>query len=164
MLIPYDRDKAVRYAHQWAFRRNPQYYSYDFVGGDCTNFVSQCLYAGSAIMNHTPTFGWYYYSGDRKAPAWTGVSYLFQFLTRKQETPGPVAQVVGPEELRPGDLVRLRFAQGAQGHMPIVVAAGPNYDLDHILVAAHTDNCDNRPLSSYPFEQLWGLHILGSHH
>ena len=102
MLIPYDRDRAVQYAHTWAFQRNPQYYSYDLLGGDCTNFASQCLYAGSGIMNHTPTFGWYYYSGDNKAPAWTGVSYLFQFLTRKQQTPGPAAQVVGPDELRPG--------------------------------------------------------------
>ena len=163
MLIPYDRDRAVQYAHTWAFQRNPQYYSYDLLGGDCTNFASQCLYAGSGIMNHTPTFGWYYYSGDNKAPAWTGVSYLFQFLTRKQQTPGPAAQVVGPDELRPGDLVRLRFAQGAQVHMPVVVAVGQGGGLGQILVAAHSDDADFRPLSSYPFHQLWGLHILGSY-
>ena len=163
MLIPYDRDKAVHYAHQWALGRNPQYYSYDLIGGDCTNFASQCLYAVSGIMNNTPTFGWYYRSGDDKSPAWTGVFYLFQFLTRKQDTSGPVAQVVGPEALQPGDLVRLRFAQGTQGHMPVVVKVGKKRGLDHILVAAHTDDADYRPLSSYPFHQLWGLHILGSY-
>ena len=46
MLIPYDRDRAVQYAHTWAFQRNPQYYSYDLLGGDCTNFASQCQKAG----------------------------------------------------------------------------------------------------------------------
>ena len=68
-----------------------------------------------------------------------------------------------PDELRPGDLVRLRFAQGAQGHMPVVVAVGQGGGLGQILVAAHSDDADFRPLSSYPFHQLWGLHILGSY-
>lgn len=35
--MDYDRDKAVAYAHQWAFKRNPNYYNFDSIGGDCTN-------------------------------------------------------------------------------------------------------------------------------
>ncbi len=48
----YQREKAVEYAKKWAYRRNPEYYNYDAVGGDCTNFVSQCIYAGSQVMNY----------------------------------------------------------------------------------------------------------------
>ncbi|HOA54831.1 MAG TPA: amidase domain-containing protein, partial [Clostridiales bacterium] len=59
-IKPYDRDKAVRYAHRWAYERNPAYYDFEKLGGDCTNFASQCIYAGSGIMNHTPVYGWYY--------------------------------------------------------------------------------------------------------
>ena len=40
----YARDLAVQYADYWAYRRNPQYRSFDELGGDCTNFVSQALY------------------------------------------------------------------------------------------------------------------------
>lgn len=43
----YNREKAVEYARRWAYDRNPQYYNFDPIGGDCTNFVSQCLFAGS---------------------------------------------------------------------------------------------------------------------
>ena len=59
-LYPYNRKAAVAYAHHWACSRNPRFYDYENIGGDCTNFASQCLYAGTDIMNFTPVFGWYY--------------------------------------------------------------------------------------------------------
>ena len=82
-LLPYDRAAAVRYAHIWAYGRNPRYYDYEGIGGDCTNFASQCIYAGAGVMNYTPTFGWYYINANDKAPAWTGVEYLYNLLTRR---------------------------------------------------------------------------------
>ena len=42
MLRPYDRQAAVDYAHRWAYHRNPDFYNFDELGGDCTNFASQC--------------------------------------------------------------------------------------------------------------------------
>ena len=54
----YDRSAAVAYARKWAFGRNPEYYDFGGIGGDCTNFVSQCLYAGAGVMNFTPELGW----------------------------------------------------------------------------------------------------------
>lgn len=42
----YDREKAVAYAHKWAYGRNPAYADFSAMGGDCTNFLSQCLHAG----------------------------------------------------------------------------------------------------------------------
>ena len=44
--ILYDPSKAVAYAKKWAYYRNPDYYDYSNLGGDCANFVSQCLIAG----------------------------------------------------------------------------------------------------------------------
>ena len=83
-LMPYNREKAVEYADTWAMGRNPAYYDYSNLGGDCTNFISQCLYAGGGIMNYTRDLGWYYNNANDKAPAWTGVSFI-QFSHRKQE-------------------------------------------------------------------------------
>ena len=104
-LLPYDRAAAVRYAHIWAYGRNPRYYDYESIGGDCTNFASQCIYAGAGVMNDTPTFGWYYINANDKAPAWTGVEYLYNFLTRRTPSVGPFAGEVSPERIRPGDIV-----------------------------------------------------------
>ena len=108
-LLPYDRAAAVRYAHIWAYGRNPRYYDYEGIGGDCTNFASQCIYAGAGVMNDTPTFGWYYINANDKAPAWTGVEYLYNFLKRRTPSAGPFAGEVAPERIRPGDIVQLSF-------------------------------------------------------
>lgn len=42
----YNREKAVAYAHRWAYGFNPAYGNFTDMGGDCTNFLSQCLHAG----------------------------------------------------------------------------------------------------------------------
>lgn len=70
----YNRKKVVEYAKTWAYRRNPKYLNFDNMGGDCTNFSSQNIYAGAEIMNYDKTKGWYYNSGNSRTPSWEGVS------------------------------------------------------------------------------------------
>ena len=106
----YDRRAVVRYAHRWAYGRNPAFYDYEEVGGDCTNFASQCVFAGSGVMNFTPDLGWYYIDANQKAPAWTGVEYFWNFMTRREISQGPVGVPCELGDLRPGDLVQLSFS------------------------------------------------------
>ena len=164
MIIPYDRKAAVAYAHRWAYGRNPAYYDYSRIGGDCTSFASQCLYAGSRIMNYTPTYGWYYISANKKSPSWTGVPYFYNFITRKTPSPGPFGTNISENDLNlllPGDFVQLRFTKDVFEHTPIIVEIGTPRTFDTILLAAHSDDADYRPLSTYPFQELRFIHILG---
>ncbi len=55
----YRREAALQYAERWALGRNPRYLDFEKLGGDCTNFASQCIYTGSGGMNYTPVMGWY---------------------------------------------------------------------------------------------------------
>lgn len=152
----YNRQAAAAYAAEWAFRRNPAYYNFDALGGDCTNFASQCLYAGSGVMNHTKTFGWYYYSASNRTPSWTGVPYLYNFLTGNKGI-GPFAQVTDRDHVEIGDIVQLGTYGGAFYHSPVIVAV----EKDEIYLAAHTLDAYMRPLSSYVYEQARFLHISG---
>lgn len=52
-VIEYNRQNVKEYAKKWAYLRNPQYYNYDNLGGDCTNFISQCIFAGAEHMNYS---------------------------------------------------------------------------------------------------------------
>ena len=158
----YDRRTVVRYAHQWAYGRNPAYYDYEALGGDCTNFASQCIFAGSGIMNFTPTFGWYYIDANQKSPSWTGVPYLYNFLTRRGVSVGPVGEPCAMEELQPGDLIQLSFKGETFQHSPIVVAVRFPIVPENILVAAHSFDADNRPLSTYEYREIRFLHITGT--
>lgn len=160
-LYPYDRSAAVLYAHQWAYGRNPRFYDYENLGGDCTNFASQCIYAGSGVMNFTPTYGWYYIDANRKAPAWTGVMYLYDFLTRDNHSIGPLGQPCRIEELLPGDLIQLSFKGETFQHSPVVVSVGHPAAPENVLIAAHSYDADYRPLSTYEYRKIRMLHISG---
>lgn len=155
-ITEYDRSAAVNYAKKWAFGRNPAFYDFSRIGGDCTNFASQCIYAGAKIMNFTPVFGWFYNSASDRSPSWTGVEYLYNFLVNNEGS-GPFAEEVPLERLEIGDIVQLGRATGDFYHSPVVVG----FSRGQILVAAHTYDAYGKPLSTYFFEKARGIHILG---
>ena len=162
-FVPYDRAAAVSYAHRWAYNRNPRFYNYDQIGGDCTNFASQCLYAGTGIMNFTPTFGWYYRNANDKSPSWTGVRYFWNFLTEETMRTGPFGIETTISDVEPGDFVQLNLDEDEEfEHTPIIVERGEAPSLENILVAAHSQDTDFRPLSTYPFTSIRFLHVLGA--
>ena len=51
MFFEYDRMAAVEYARKWALGRNPKFRDYEEWGGNCTNFISQCINAGGIPMD-----------------------------------------------------------------------------------------------------------------
>lgn len=163
IFIPYNRTAAVRYAHRWAYDRNPRFYDYEKLGGDCTNFASQCLYAGTGIMNFEPTFGWYYRNANDKSPSWTGVTYFYNFLTENKVRTGPFATETDILSIEPGDFVQLNLnADEAFDHTPIIVERGVVPTFENVLVAAHSYDADYRPLSTYQFNQIRFLHVMGA--
>lgn len=153
--VPYNREKAVGYARRWAMGRNPTYYNFERIGGDCTNFASQCIYAGAGVMNYTPVTGWFYRSAYDRTASWTGVEYLYKFLTGNSSV-GPYGHVVSRGEVLPGDIVQLGTASGDFYHSPVIVSTSPT-----ILIAAHTFDAIDRPLSSYSYEMARFIHIDG---
>lgn len=159
-MLRYDRDKAVAYAHKWAFKRNPAYLDFENLGGDCTNFASQVIYAGSRIMNFTPVYGWYYISSYYRTASWTGVEYLYNFLVNN-EGDGPFAEEVSVEDILPGDIIQLSFGGEIFEHSPVVVRTGYPVSLNNILIAAHTYNQDNYPITNYNYSKIRFIHIIG---
>ncbi len=153
--IPYDREAAVAYAQRWALDRNPAYYDFEKIGGDCTSFASQCIFAGSRIMNYTPITGWYYRSVNDRTASWSGVEFLHRFLVNNHSV-GPYGHDVSEEDADIGDIVQLGTSDGRFYHSPVITAVSPV-----ILVAAHTYDALDRPLSSYVYNTVRFIHIDG---
>ena len=156
MIRPYDRAKAITYANKWANSRNPIYYNFDSLGGDCTNFVSQCLYAGCAVMNYSQNNGWYYNNVNDRAPSWTGVEYLYEFLTDNKNT-GPFATRVNYFESQVGDVITLFRNTGDAFHTVII----NRIEDGKYFVSSHTRNGFDIPLDFFSFSQAHFLHIEG---
>ena len=152
VIFLYDREAALRYAHRWAYERNPEYYDFDGLGGDCTNFVSQVLAAGGAEQNYSQN-GWYFNSINDRSPSWSGVNELYEFLVSEHDV-GPRARVVDVSEAMAGDIVQLGSFENGYYHSLIIV------DPENMLVAAHTVDSDYRPLSSFNYDYFRVLHVI----
>lgn len=148
-----NRLAAVAYANQFCGdapgcgngqRYNPRYFNYNGRGGDCTNFISQVLFAGGIPMNRY----WRYDSeSERGTGAWVTAPGLIGFLQRSgYATPvasGSYAFVTRPtarfpegavETLRPGDLISYQKGWPIT-HSAVVVG----YDIKGVpLVDTHT--------------------------
>jgi len=168
--LPYNRERAISYARRWALDRNPLFFDFTGRGGDCTDFVSQCILAGCCVMNYTPDFGWYYISVEDRAPAWTGVEFFYDFITGASDFAaenggtGPYGYEVprrgmnGVPAVVPGDVVQLADAEGDFYHTLFIT----DVEGSEIFVAAHSDDALDRRLSTYNYASSRFIHIVGA--
>ena len=156
--IPYNRQKVLEYAQKWAYDRNPQYYNFDSVGGDCTSFASQCIFAGSNVMNYSKLNGWYYINGNNKSPSWSGVELLYNFLT-KNKMSGPFGKEVSQDEIEIGDIAQLSFDGNTFGHTLVIVKIENKFNINQIFISSHKFDSFNKRISEYNYEKIRFVHI-----
>lgn len=158
-VFPYDREAALNYARTWSLSRNPKYYDFSEIGGDCTNFISQCIYEGCHIMNPTQYVGWYYYSAQSRSASWTGVTFFHKFMVNNKGIGPFMREVHSPTELMPGDVIQFGNEGKGWHHTLFVLQTGTRYE--DVLIATHTIDSYERALSTYNFSMLRFLHIEG---
>jgi len=152
----YNRTAAVQYADAWASNtqtlRNPAWGNFDPPNGngDCTNYVSQVIYAGAPQMDNTGSYQWYYYGYNNRAPSWTDVSSLYTYLINNTWT-GPYGAVITNAcALRGGDVIQLKSGS-TWFHSLVVVAVFANCNNigpgTAVRYNAHTTDRYQYPLS-----------------
>jgi hypothetical protein len=141
----YNRKKVQDYANIWWNSFNPDYLF--FKEDDCTNFVSQCLFAGNAPMNYTGKreTGWWYQgkSGNQElwSFSWAVSDSLRRYLTGGSED-WHAEMVDSPHKLTIGDVISYDWdGNGHYQHSTIVTESDAN---GMPLVSAHTTNSRNR--------------------
>lgn len=138
----YDRVKAVAYAHRYWNSYNPKFKHFDV---DCTNYVSQCLWAGGAPMTYRPSRseGWWYRFTN--PPNWSfswSVAHALRWYLGTSKGGLRGEEVEKASLLMPGDVICYDFeGDGRFNHTTIVVAKDENGEP---LVNAHTSNSRNR--------------------
>lgn len=144
--VPYERQLAVDYAQKYATNYNPEYYNFgENGGGDCMNFVSQCIHAGGMPMKKNG-FLWH---GSKKAssPSWRGVDSFLVLLKNYQNFGSPRLMIEchkTPEKLEKGDVV-FTVADGAAGDINrnpshIVILSKNYWEMQKLIVCGHTEN------------------------
>lgn len=158
--VPYNRQKVYEYAKRWAFDRNPKYYNFDPVGGDCTSFVSQCIYSGANMMNYSKQNGWYYINGNNKSPSWSGVEFLYNFLVSNNSI-GPYGKEISQNQIEIGDIAQISFNGNRFAHTLVIVKIEDNIDLGKIFISSHTFDSFNKSILEYNFQKIRFVHIQG---
>jgi hypothetical protein len=158
----YKRINAVHYALKYALKPNPnyRYFSLTNTGGDCSNFISQCLLAGGVSMNST----WWYKkgnplntNGDTWSFQWSIAGSLYFYLRKNEKfnLPGPKGtEIVDKQILEIGDLIYFEDNKGNIFHSAIITSTGN----EAILISQHSFEALN-----IPYQKSWEatkLHFL----
>ncbi len=122
----YRRDLAAAYADRWWNEGNPAYELFEV---NCTNYVSQCLFAGTAPMNYTGkrASGWWYNGRDKGQELWSyswAVSQaLTNYLSAHRQSGLRAESVATADQLELGDVITYDWAgDGRFQHSTIVTA------------------------------------------
>lgn len=155
----YNRQVAVRYALEYALKKNPEFFDYTMQGGNCTNYISQCVYAGAPKMQVSEN-GWYYFSPSNTSVSWANNEPFYNFITTNNGE-GPFAKLSSFEMCEVGDIIQLKFSNKAVFSHSLFVTNIIDKTPNGIYVCANTRDIKNVPLSHYKFEKYRLIHILG---
>lgn len=152
----YDYDAAVEYAYDWWDDHNPDYSNWDGNGGDCANFVSQCLYAGGKPMKGTDRESascWFSRTNDRTelsklSDTWIDAG-MFRWYWQDQASAYKTFSEGGIDSYNytwPGDAISFLNSNNRAYHTLICV----DYDssIKETYMACHTSSSKNRTLST----------------
>ncbi|MCM0646947.1 amidase domain-containing protein [Clostridium swellfunianum] len=150
----YNHENAVRYALTYALNPNPEFKfipGRDDGGGDCTNFISQCLKAGGAPLAFDSSPWWYRMNGSRSSDdtwsvSWTVAHSLYWTLKVRNQSRlrGLKAKEVNDIQLLElGDIIQYEDKSGRIYHSAMVTAFSIDKGGRVPLISQHSYNLRN---------------------
>lgn len=160
----YNREAAVAYADSWVGIRNEDWADFTGQGGNCQNFVSQCLYAGGIPRDISGKEAWSWKKEDSNLPEndWDTLSWInveaFRNYTALNRGYGLAAQPDAPYLCgEPGDIIQMGFQERWSHTVLIsrVVTDREGHTVDY-LIHSNTADLKNVPVSAYslPYQTL----------
>lgn len=150
----YNATNAVKYARDWTEEgktlTNPNFKRYD---ADCTNFVSQVLYAGGISQisgNRKDDSSWYYEWGliARPSYTWGGAQNLYNHLESHSTN---IERITSTANLKVGDIISFDIYPDDNnfhiGHNVVVTKKEGN-TWDKIYLTYHTTDREDYPASN----------------
>lgn len=173
----YDSEAAVDYAMTWVdpikvIRNDDDFGVYDSYGGNCNNYISQCLNAGGIPMDSDGYSNeqWKWYgeeidddqSDTGRSPSWTGVNEFYNYAN---ENEGYGLEALVDENVYSGSIGDvLQYGHDDEWlHSVIItdVVKDSDGDILDYLINSNTTDRINYPASAYGYSELRLIKILG---
>ena len=166
---PYDREAAVEYAHAWTGQRSGEWPDYGRYGGNCQNYVSQCLLAGGIPMDPYGGAVWKWYGetpnnlavAAGRSASWSSVD---EFLAYAQDNSGYGLAATADAPYysgRPGDVIHLGNGEDWRHTVLIVDTVEEDGETVDYLVDSNTADLRNFPVSAYAYTSQLLIRIHG---
>ncbi|WP_050740000.1 amidase domain-containing protein [Acetobacterium bakii] len=174
---PYIAADAVDYAMTWVdsvdvIRNEDEFGVYDGYGGNCNNYISQCLNAGGIPMDYLGDYDtqWKWY-GDTvnededaygRSPSWAGVE---EFYTYASENTGYGLEAVVGDNVYSGTVGDiLQYANNGEWVHSVIITQVVKDDQENVLdylINSNTTDRINYPASAYGYAELRLIKIMG---
>jgi hypothetical protein len=180
----YNRNNAFNWAYTYWDNYSTEYVNLGdekWKGGDCTNFVSQCLRAGGAANDRIGSYQWYYENnGSKKVSdasfSWTwstarGLNYIIlgNYNSKEFGPKGTEKVITGDSEYNTsigsfialGDIIQYQWKQNDKiGHSAIIVGILYNSSKQRYepVIAEHTNNSWYTPWTNNAYKTYF-VHI-----
>jgi hypothetical protein len=159
--ISYNRNNAKQYAINHVYACSANYPDYTNYGGDCTNFVSQCLEAGgwtqtSKSAGRGSSSSWYHDPGytsaaptSARSASWTDAGYFQNFLNNSTRVASNFASYPS-SSYQIGDIIQLA-SSGIAYHSTIITSIEGGI----IKVTARTANVQDVNINDFSGTKLY---------
>ncbi len=154
---PYDGELAAAYGVEWIGKRNPEWDDFTGKGGNCQNFVSQCLYAGGIPRDISGRATWSWTrqgSGmaedERQEISWINVEAFREYASENRRY-GLAAQIDMPYYAGAvGDVIQMGFPE-RWSHAVLIsqVIYDEKSNVIDYLIHSNTADVKNFPASAY---------------
>lgn len=146
-------------------KRPARWGDFDDYGGDCTNFVSQILYAGTGgVMDSSGDLKWFYKSYSDRSSSWTSVNALYNYLTRNKGR-GPqgilASGTILNYSMKPGDIIQIDFQSDGTYDHSVAINSFTKGNIEATKVCAHYDNVYNKAITDYAGKKKRWIHLYG---
>lgn len=155
---PYDRKAAVAYADTWVGQRNQEWDDFSGQGGNCQNFVSQCLFAagiprdisGDAIWSWGREAGTFS-ENQMDTISWINVKTFLDYASENMGYGLSADTEVDYWSGETGDVLQMGFPD-IWNHAVLISSIVTDEDgvvIDY-LIDSNTSDMKNYPASAYP--------------
>lgn len=161
----YNRAAALEYANQWVGKRNNRWSDFTGRGGNCQNFVSQCLAAGGIPMDTEGEAVWQWYHGELgeesdtygNSASWISVDAFYWYARANRGFGLAAVTDASYFDGEAGDIIRMGFP-GVWSHTVLItdVIRDEKGETIDYLVHSNTADLKSFPVSAYslPYQSL----------
>ena len=165
----YDRKAAVEYNYQYVTKRNPEYFAFDGIGGNCQNLVSQSLHAGGIPFDLSGDYKWKSYSseldetGDAKGrtSSWTGTQNFYDYVKHNDKKGICADSDVNMFYAEIGDVGHVGYIDFSHAVLVVELIKDSNGNTIDFLVNANSVNVKDFPFMAYIYPNKRIIKILG---